>query len=211
MLRRRVLVFLLTAAFLAAVMPSASASPVTVSFSGMVTDDPFGLGFSTFTGTYTFDSAASDGAADPSTGSYTSVGPTYGISAIFDSGAATANVAGMLNIGIANDFAGPVDQYTATGLAGVTELGLFLEDTNASVFSSDALPALPPPLAAFVFRQFRWFDTDIEILGTIDTLACINGCGAIPAPEPGTAALLAMALPLLWAARRRSTRSVVPS
>jgi hypothetical protein len=69
--------------------------------------------------------------------------PGFGIAVNFDSGAATASVTGALNIGIANDFAGPVDQYTVTGLTGTVELGLFLEDFTATAFGSDALPQLP--------------------------------------------------------------------
>jgi len=113
---------------------SAGATPVTVAFTGTVTDDPFGVGFTSFEGTYTFDSAAADSVPDISTGSYTSLGAGFGISASFDSGAATASVSGTLNIGIANDFAGPIDQYTVTGLSGTAGLGLFLEASAASVF-----------------------------------------------------------------------------
>jgi len=139
---------------------TALAAPVTFSFTGTVTDDPFGLGFASFAGSYTFESTAGDAAPSASTGSYDSSGPGFGIAVDFDAGAATASVVGALNIGIANDFAGPVDQYTVTGLAGTVELGLFLEDLTATAFSSDALPQLPPDLADFGFRQFRWFDTD---------------------------------------------------
>jgi hypothetical protein len=172
------------------------AAPVTFSFTGTVTDDPFGVGLVSFAGSYTFESAAGDAVPAASTGSYDSSGPGFGIAVDFDAGAATASVVGTLNIGIANDFADPVDQYTVTGLAGTVELGLFLEDLTATAFGSDALPQLPPALAAFGFRQFRWFDTDMndphEILGTVDSLVCTAGCGAVP--EPGSALLLVAAL-----------------
>jgi hypothetical protein len=153
---------------------TAHAAPVTSSFTGNVTSDPFGLGLVSFAGSYTFESEAPDAVPATSTGSYNSSGPGFGIAVDFDSGAATASVTGALNIGIANDFAGPVDQYTVTGSTGTVELGLFLEDFTATAFGSDALPQLPPALADFAFRQFRWFDTDTndprEILGTVDSL-----------------------------------------
>lgn len=198
-LRRALACFIVAAAFIAAAC-SAVAAPITIAFTGSVTDDPFGVGLATFEGTYTFDSESTDGAADPNTGSYTSVGPAFGITATFDGGAATAAVTGMLNIGIANDF-GTVDQYTVTGLSATGEVGLFFEDPTASVFSSDALVVPPPPIDAFVFLQFRWFDTDVEILGTIATLTCIENCGPASVPEPGTALLAWLALLILCSQR----------
>ena len=174
------------------------AAPVTFSFTGNVTDDPFGLGVVTFAGSYTFESAATDAAPAASTGSYNSSGPGFGIAVDFDGGAVVASVVGTLNVGIANDFAGPVDQYTVTGLDDPVELGLFFEDSTATTFGSDALPQLPPALAAFGFRQFRWFNTDPndprEILGTVDSLVCTAGCNAVPVPEPDSAWLLVVAL-----------------
>jgi hypothetical protein len=158
-----------------------------------VTDDPFGSGLVSFTGSYTFESTASDLVpADTSTGSYDSSGPAYGIAVDFDGGVATASVVGGLNIGIANEFAGSIDQYLVSGVADSVELALFLEDFTATAFSSDALPQQPPALADFAFRQFRWFDTDTndprEILGTIDSLVCTAGCNSVA--EPDSALLL---------------------
>jgi hypothetical protein len=174
------------------------AAPVTFSFTGSVTDDPYGLGFVSFVGSYTFESAALDAAPAASTGSYDSSGAGFGIAVDFDGGAATASVLGTLNIGIANDFAGPVDQYTVTGLSGTVELGLFFEDLTATALGSDALPQLTPALADYAFRQFRWFDTDTndprEILGTVDSLVCTAGCNAVAVPEPGSLLLLVVAV-----------------
>lgn len=190
---------------------AAHAAPVTFSFAGTVTDDPFGLGLTSFTGWYAFESTAADGAPAASTGSYDSSGPGFGIAVDFDGGTATASVSGSLNIGIANDFAGPVDQYTVTGLAGMVQLGLFLEDDSATAFSSDALPQVPPALAGFGFRQFRWFDTDTsdprEILGTVDSLVCTAGCNAVPVPEPVSASLLVAATLAGFAAKRLTRRT----
>lgn len=186
------------------------AALVTVSFGGVVDTDPFGLGHATFTGSYTFDSAAPDNSPAATTGSYDSVGAPYGIAVAFDGGARLVSVSGALNVGIANNFAGPVDQYTVTGFDGVTTLGLFLEDNSASVFASDALPAMPPLLAAFSFAQLRWFDPGAEILGRIETLVCTAGCGdAVPLPEPASGALIGLALALLGATAGRSRFRVV--
>lgn len=203
----------LVAAAMIATAAGVSAAPVTFAFAGGVTDDPFGTGLTSFAGSFTFDSAAADAAPAPSTGSYTSLGPAFGIEVSFDAGAATAAVGGTLNVGIANNFAGPVDQYTVTGIDGFTELALFLEDASAGVFASDALPPLPPALAAFSFRQFRWFGTDPndprEILGTVDTLSCVAGCSRVPLPEPVSGALVSIAIVAMAAAtlpRRKRRR-----
>jgi hypothetical protein len=187
---------------------TAHAAPVSFSFTGTVTDDPFGVGLTSFVGSYTFESASPDAApADSSTGSYISSGPGFGITVDFDGGAATPSVVGSLNIGVANDFAGPADQYTVTGLAGALELALFLEDSSATAFNSDALPQVPPALADFAFRQFRWFDTDTEILGRVDSLVCTAGCSAVPVPEPISALLLVAAMLAGLAVKRLTPRA----
>ena len=194
---------------------AATAAPVTYAFTGSVSDDPFGVGLASFSGTYTFDSAAVDLVAASHTGSYTSSGVAFGIAVVFDGGAVSVDLYGLpttvLNIGVADNFAGPVDQYAVTGLAGSVELGLFFEDTLAIAFSSDGLPVPAPLLAAFSFRQFRWFDTDAanphEILGNIESLSCVAGCDSVPVPEPGSLWLAGLALSAGALATRRRRRN----
>lgn len=201
-------------ALLTSLTGAATAAPVTYAFTGLVNNDPFGVGLASFSGTYTFDSAAVDLVADSQTGSYTSSGVAFGIAVDFDGGAVSVDLYGLptvLNIGVADNFAGPVDQYAVTGLAGSVELGLFFEDTLASAFSSDGLPVPAPLLAAFSFRQFRWFDTDAgnphEILGNIESLSCVAGCDSVPVPEPGSLWLAGLALSAGALATRRRRRN----
>ena len=202
-------------ALLTSLAGAATAAPVTYAFTGSVSDDPFGVGLASFSGTYTFDSAAVDLVAASHTGSYTSSGVAFGIAVVFDGGAVSVDLYGLpttvLNIGVADNFAGPVDQYAVTGLAGSVELGLFFEDTLASAFSSDGLPVPAPLLAAFSFRQFRWFDTDAanphEILGNIESLSCVAGCDSVPVPEPGSLWLAGLTLSAGALATRRRRRN----
>ena len=188
---------------LACFTTSATSAPITFGFTGSVTDDPFGLSSfgAPISGNYTFDSAAADAIADPASASYTSTGAAFGFSATVD-GTPYA-VSGNLNIGILNAF---VDQYLVTAVDGALSLALFLQDDTATAFSSDALPLVPPPIADFAFRQFRLFGSDVEFLGTVDTLACIAGCdgnGGGTVPEPGTLLLLVGAALSGLVARRR--------
>ena len=186
------------ALFLACFGARAFATPVTFGFTGSVTDDPFGLSSfgAPISGSYTFDSTATDAiAADPASASYPSTGAGFGFSATVD-GTPYA-VSGTLSIGILNAF---VDQYLPTADDGTLTLGLFFEDATASAFFSDALPLAPPPLADFAFRQFRLFGTDVEFLGTVDTLVCGASCSV---PEPGTLLLLLGAGLAGLASRRR--------
>ena len=175
------------ALFFACFGANALATPVTFSFTGSVTDDPFGLSSlgAPISGSYIFDSAATDAIpADPASASYPSIGASFGFSATVD-GTPYA-VSGTLGIGILNAF---VDQYLPVADDGTLSLGLFFEDATASAFSTDALPLAPPPIADFAFRQFRLFSADAEFLGTVDTLVCTAGCGSA-VPEPGTLLLL---------------------
>jgi len=164
----------------------AYAFPITFSFTGSVTDDPFGLSSfgAPISGTYTFDSAASDADPTPSVGSYPSIGPGFGFSANVDG--TNYAVAGSLSVNVANDIT--VDQYGAIATDVALTLELFFEDATQTALSSDALPLAPPAIAGFGFRQFRLFSDDAQFLGTVDTLICSAGCDGVGGgrvPEPG--------------------------
>ena len=192
-------------AVLAALPPAAHATPVTIAFTGSVTSDPYVL--STFgapiSGAYTFDNAAPDAVAGAAIGVYTSTGAAYGFSAVVD-GMAYATP-GTVTVNVANNIGS--DQYGVVATVGDLTLELFLEDLTQSALSGDALPAGAPLLAAFAVRGFSLFGSDIEFLGSVDTLACTAGCAPVGVPEPGTLSLAALAgLLLLRGSRRRSAR-----
>lgn len=82
----------------------------------------------------------------------------------------------------------------------VDEFGLSFDDRGGGAFTNDALPLLPPPLAAFI-RSELWMDArtiDLEkrfiIVGSIDILA----------PEPSVATLLLVGLCWLATSRRHA-------
>jgi hypothetical protein len=185
----------------------ALAAPITFSFAGSVTDDPFGLSSfgAPITGAYTFDSTATDTIPSPSTGSFPSVGPAFGFTTNVDGTA--YSLSSNLTVNTANNIG--VDQYGAIATSAVLTLEVFLQDSTQTALSSDALPLLPPTLAAFDFRQFRLFSDDAEFLGTIDSLTCTAGCGTAGGgrvPEPAMLWLITAALTGLTLRRKQTAR-----
>jgi PEP-CTERM motif len=192
---------------LACIVSPAAAAPVTFAFTGVVTDDPFGLSSSgaPISGRYTFDSAATDSIADPQTGAFASTGPTFGFHADVDGRG--FSVAG-LTVTTGNDLA-TGDSYGAIAFDGGLTLEIFLQDASSLALASDALPLQAPALTDFPVRQFRLFGTDVEFLGSIDTLACVGGCSALTVPEPGSLALTLLSLGLVGGlAHRRQGASL---
>jgi hypothetical protein len=193
-------------ALLSFVLASAAhASPVTYSFTGTVTDDPYGLSSpgAAIAGSFVFDSSAVDAIASPSTGSFLSSGAAYGFNV--DVGGHLYAVAGGVVVNTANDIG--VDQYGVVAQDSSLDLELFFQDATSSALSSDALPTSVPSIAAFDFRQFRLFSGDAEFLGSVDSLSCTAGCTVAAVPEPGTALLLGPSLfALVLTSRIRARR-----
>jgi hypothetical protein len=219
--------FATVAALLGGTVGPASASLITFSFTGTVTqfnadpDDPFGggIGFGTaIAGSYTFESTTPDSAAAATTGSYQMAGPPFGVTATM--AGEIFSITDFLAINVADDFGGSVDQYGVLACAGgpgscfsttgsgALTIGLFLEGPTG-IFGSDGLPLTAPPLASFATRDFRLFanagDNQVEIEGTLDSLTCTAGCDGVPVQEPSSLLLLAAGLTALCHRWRRAT------
>ena len=210
-----------TAVVLAGVFAStlAHAGPITFNFTGTVTQvpiDDLATGIQPLdliTGSFTFDSTAIDAIAAPTSASYTSTGPAFGMTASIGAGAVTFSESGLLNVGILNSF---VDQYTITATSPTLTMDLFFQDNTGAAFSSDGLPLSPPSLAAFLQREFHLDETDVagnetQADGIINSLTCGSGCVASNVPEPPSAALLLMGAILLGglrSARRRKPKDL---
>jgi hypothetical protein len=197
-----------------------AAAPVTFDFTGSVTQtmfdpsDPFAGGISfgtTFSGSYTFETTATDGIPFASNGSYNAFGAPYQFT-VSIGGGFTFSTSDAVNIGVGN---GPADQYSVLACAGGpfcfgSTAAIFLEDLDGTVFASDALPLTAPALSAFetALFTFRGFvnDNQVEIIGALDSLVCSAGCEPVgtPIPEPGTLMLVASALAALRVRRRHT-------
>ena len=178
-------------AFLAA--PWLARADVTFGFTGMVTQvpiDDLATGIQpddAISGTFTFDPAAPDLISAPSSGSYLSTGPAFGMTVSIDG--LTFSDSGSLNIGILNSF---VDQYTVTASSALLSLELFFQDNSGTIFNSDSLPVTPPLLSAFAERDFHLDQTDAlgsetQVDGRITAL---TGSVVSTVPEPSFLALL---------------------
>lgn len=183
-------------------IPEALPAPITFSFAGSVTDDPFGLSSfgAPISGSYTFDSTATNAIPGPNTGSYPSIGPAFGFNANVDG--TNYSVSGNLTVTTANNIG--VDQYGAIAQDATVTLELAFEDATQTALSSNALPLTPPSIGSFAFREFRLFTTNdsAQFLGTVVSLTCTAGCVSGRVSEPATLWLLTLSLAGLVLRRR---------
>ena len=186
------------------------AALIQFSFSGTVTDeaingcvDPVVVGCGTVTGSFSFDSLAADGNAAAILGLYAASAISFSIDGMEFFSAAN----GVINVA---NFAA-LDQYgllaTGTAGAGTAELSMLLQDLSALAFGSDALPLTPSALQTMLPGSFRLDGgNDFELMGSIDSITCTNGCGVGEVPEPATSLLLVAGLGAIgWSRRRKCT------
>ena len=185
---------LLAACAAAALCAPVFAAQVTYSYSGVVDDDTANRGWVSFSGSFSFDSTASDGIADPSTAAYAMTGVPYGMSVMFNDGVSDA-LSDTFNV-LVSDNLGGQDWFgvLAQNASATQSLSFTLLDFTASLFSSDALP-LPLgglTLANFGSSQFVYETTAGYLQGYLDALTCTSGCNAVARdlPEPATGALV---------------------
>jgi hypothetical protein len=210
---------LLLAALLASPFTVATAAPVTIGFGGTVDNDPYGTGWSTFAGQFTYDSTWSDWApGDDSVGIYQGSGAAYGMQVSVDGGAASWDLYGQFfYLAVLDEYPAVGDQYLAYGSdGGFLTLELVLTDSTASIFDSDALLTDAPLLSGFDWPRFTLFDTDAEFGGMVTNLSCLVGCvpgdpgdpgdpgsGGNSVPEPGSLTLAGLGLLGLMRMRAR--------
>ena len=184
-----------------------SAAPVTYAFTGVVDDDEASRGYAGFSGSFTFDSAATDAIADPSTAAYAHAGAPWGLTMAFDGGAAFT-VSDSFNVLVSNDLLG-TDQWGLLAQDALQSLSLTFSDLTALVFAGDVLPGGALTMAAFSTGTLRWETGDGALQGHMDTLACSSGCTGGPGggggeqplphalPEPSTLLLAGLSLGLV--------------
>jgi hypothetical protein len=201
---------------------NSQAVPVDVEFKGTVTTyfvdpantDPFGgsiLSGTSFLGHYLYDSAATPNPNPaPTNGiaSYTSTGLAYGMNV--NIGGTPFAIDGSLNVGVANNISGGVDQYTvfaekgiAGGLNDYLTLQLFLQDSTGTVFNNTGLvPLTSTNVQSFDVKSF-FLDGVQTINGKTYQFQVQGNINGIP--EPTTVTLLGAGL-LGWvtACRRKA-------
>jgi len=216
----------------------ALAAPITFDFSGTITafptvpPDPFGGTIcdgtncspaSTFTGSYTFNSAAPNTIASTTQGSYQQAGSPFGLSVtigghLFSTSdflaINTQHTAGFFDFyGVlaCTSSLGPPSCSTPVTADGDLSVSLAFSDPTGTALGTNALPLSPPDLTKFANESFMLLTqvsgNPVELDGNITSLTCATGC-VTTVPEPATLLLVGAGLSSLgilgWCKRRHS-------
>lgn len=197
---------------------TASASPITFVFAGVVDNDPFGaFDNASFSGTFTFESNMPQVLSTSNSGGFSGTGGVYSTNLAFsgtlDPLVAGPYIADTLNITVNNNFPGSLDEYLVTASSSLNSnlsIEIRLDDFTGTAFSSTSLPLSAPSLAAFNSRRFALFDgtldSPIEAEGVLRNLQCSVGCMTVP--EPSNMLLLSIALGAMRRQRRRPAKVI---
>lgn len=200
------------------------ASPVTFDFTGTVTgvgSDDLGLGVAVgtpITGSYTFDSSASNVRPPGGSASYQMGGSPYGFTALILGH--PFGTSDFLAVNVVNN--NPDDEYgilaCAGGLSGCSASGdtylvfnWLLTDSTRAAFSSTALPLTPPSPAAF---QTNFFELDnLTASGALESvqgrITTLSQPSEVVVPEPGALLLLGSGFGALAFAQRALRFSIL--
>lgn len=192
----RITCFLIGAAVVLCATP-AHTFPIELKFKGEVTStffdpfDPFAGSIAPNTsivGSYTFESTTPDAIPDSSVGSYSNFGFPFGMNVGIGGISFATNE--FLNVGVANDIGGGLDQYTVLGEQGqpfvdpeALLIQVFFEDPTGLALSDDRLPLAVSDLSDFTFGSFFLDGVRIDNDGTLFQFQIQGSIMAVPEPH----------------------------
>lgn len=168
--------------------PAAHASPVTYNFAGSG-DWASDARPASFIGSFSYDSAATDGIGNGVTAAYAHPGGgSWGLTLSIDGGTAfTLN--GSFNVLVSNNLGGMDRIGLLASDGGSQSVDLDLQDFAQSLLGNVSLDALNAGLdaAAFDWMSLLYEDGNDSLQGLLSVLNCVSGCGGTPGgdPEPG--------------------------